>query len=63
MPLRLGWHIAVLVLPIWITWKRRMKLPGLDLYRGASTLVWSYGEALAFAGSHPHTVIQTPLRP
>jgi hypothetical protein len=32
------------------------------LGRGATTLVWSYGESLALAGSHSHMVIQAPLR-
>jgi hypothetical protein len=29
---------------------------------GATALVWSYGEALALASSHSHTVTQAPLR-
>jgi hypothetical protein len=41
-----------------------MKPPGPDLtgLRGALAHVWSYGEALALADSHPRTVTQAPLR-
>jgi hypothetical protein len=37
-----------------IIWERRVKVPDLDLTEGGGTLasVWSYGEALALAGSH-----------
>jgi hypothetical protein len=62
MLLHVGWHLAVRVFPIEITRERRLKPPGQDLTGGASAPVWSYGEALAIAGSHLHTVTQTPLR-
>jgi hypothetical protein len=62
MPLRVGWHLAVWVLSIGITSERHMKSPNPDLYRGASSDVWSYGVVLAPADSHLCTVIQTPLR-
>jgi hypothetical protein len=44
-----GLHLAIQVFPI-----------GICL--GESTLVWSYGDLLALAGSHPSTVTQAPLR-
>jgi hypothetical protein len=62
MSLRVGWHLAVRVLPIGTTRERRMKPLGLNLYWGASAPVCSYGEALAHAGSHPPMVTQAPLR-
>jgi hypothetical protein len=34
MPLRVGWHLPVWVLPIGITQECRMKPPGLDLPEG-----------------------------
>jgi hypothetical protein len=58
MPLSVGWHLAVCVLPIGITQERHIKPPGPDLPGGkASAPVWSYGEVLTLASSHPHTVI------
>jgi hypothetical protein len=62
MPLRVGWHLAVWVLPIEITRERRLKPPGPDLPRGASAPIRSYGDAVALASSHPRTVTHTPLR-
>jgi hypothetical protein len=43
--------------PIGITQESLLKPLDLDLPG-----VWSYGEVLALAGSHPRTVIQAPLR-
>jgi hypothetical protein len=64
MPLCMGWHQALRVFLPWITRERRMKPPGPDLTGGGGGLtpVWSYGEALALASSHPQMVIQAPLR-
>jgi hypothetical protein len=33
-PLRVGWHLAIRVLPIGITWECRLKPPSPDLPRG-----------------------------
>jgi hypothetical protein len=62
MPLRVGWHLAIRVLQIGITQEQQMKPPDPDLYRGASAPIWSYGQVLAYAGSHLRTVTHTPLR-
>jgi hypothetical protein len=64
MPLHVGWHQAIWVFPPRITQERLLNAPGLDLTGGGGALasVWSYGEALALAGSHPRTVTQAPLR-
>jgi hypothetical protein len=56
MPLCVDWHRAVWVFPLGITWERYLKPPGPDLTGGALAPIWSYGEALALAGSHPRTV-------
>jgi hypothetical protein len=61
-PLCVGWHRAVRVLLLGITRERRLKPPGPDLIGGGSAPVWSYGETLALATSHPHMVTQAPLR-
>jgi hypothetical protein len=37
MPLRVGWHLDVRVLPIGITRERRMKPPGPDLTWGEAS--------------------------
>jgi hypothetical protein len=42
--------------------ERPVKPPGSNLIRGALAPIWSYGEALALAGSHPGMVIQALLR-
>jgi hypothetical protein len=39
-----------------------MKPPGLDLMGVALAPVWSYGVALALAGSHSQTVTQALLQ-
>jgi hypothetical protein len=57
MPLHVGWHLAIWVFSIGITRERCLKPHGPDLpwgggWRGAYAPVWSYGEALALAGSH-----------
>jgi hypothetical protein len=39
-----------------------MKPPARICTEGASTPVWSYGETLALAGSHPRTITQTSFR-
>jgi hypothetical protein len=61
-PLRVGWHRAIQVLPPGITWEIRLKPPGPDLTVMALAPVWSYGEPLDLAGSHPQMVTQAPLR-
>jgi hypothetical protein len=43
-PPRVGWHLAIQVLPIGTTWEQCMKSLGPDLCQGATTPVWSYGE-------------------
>jgi hypothetical protein len=48
--------------PLGITRERCLKPPGLDLTGGALAPVWSYGEALALAGSHPRMGTQARLR-
>jgi hypothetical protein len=54
MPIRVGWQLAIQVFPLGITQERRLKLPSLELIReGALAPVWSDGEALVLAGSHP----------
>jgi hypothetical protein len=53
MPLRVVWHQVVRVFRPRITRERRSKLPSLDLTGGGISPDWSYGEALALAGSHP----------
>jgi hypothetical protein len=60
-----GWYLAIQVLPIRITQERHLKLPSLDLIGGgggASTTVWSYGEALTLDACHLQMVTQAPLR-
>jgi hypothetical protein len=56
MPLRVGWHLAVRVFPSGITQERCLKPPDLDLIGRALAPVWSYGEAVALANSHPRMV-------
>jgi hypothetical protein len=53
MPLRVGWHQAIQFFSPGITRERRLKPPCPDLTGGTLAPVWSYGEALALAGSHP----------
>jgi hypothetical protein len=64
MPLHVGWHLAVRVFLLGITWESHMKPPSQDLPgRGGGALdpVWSHGEVLALTGSHRRTVTQAPL--
>jgi hypothetical protein len=42
--------------------ERRIKPPDPDFTGGALAPIWSYGEALALASSHPQMVTQVPLR-
>jgi hypothetical protein len=56
MPLCVGWHLAVRVFSSGITQERRLKPPDLDLIGRALAPVWSYGEAVALANSHPQMV-------
>jgi hypothetical protein len=53
MPLCVGWHRAVWAFLPGITREKRLKPPGPNLAEGALAHVWSYGEALVLAGSHP----------
>jgi hypothetical protein len=62
MPLHVGWNLVIWVLLIGITQEHRIKPSDPDLYQGASTPVWSYGEVLAHDGSHPRMMTQTPLK-
>jgi hypothetical protein len=67
MPFCVGWHLAIRVFPIEITRESHKKPLGQDLAGGgagggALALIWSYGEALALAGSHLQMVTQVPLR-
>jgi hypothetical protein len=56
LPLRVGWHLAIRVFLIGITWESHLKPPGPDLIGGALAPVWSYAEESTLAGSHPQTV-------
>jgi hypothetical protein len=62
MPLHVGWHLAIRVLPIGTTRERRVKPLGSDLHQGASSPIWSYGEALAHTDSHPPMMTRAPLK-
>jgi hypothetical protein len=50
-PLRVGWYLVVRVFPIGNTREHRLKSLGSDLPTTAYAPVWSYGGALALAGS------------